>query len=248
LFVSLFVLIPLGASTLNHWLFFSRRPFLLRTKGQRVWGESRQLLADGIRFLGAGFSNVLIFQWPVYWVARSLPPTSSSFFAICVQATILPIGSVYGFLQPLWSSTADALARGDHGSLNGQIRRGRAVIVAIGGGAFFTMLFFGERIVHLWLRKPVTLDWLERGLMGMYILLAMWEYFHFIMALGMGRLREATKDVFQRSIGFALVVPLLTSIGGINALWAGMCCSILFWTAWRLPRLLHTDVGRTPHG
>jgi O-antigen/teichoic acid export membrane protein len=238
LFVSLFVLIPLGASTLNHWLFFSRRPFLLRTKGQRVWGESRQLLADGIRFLGAGFSNVLIFQWPVYWVARTQSVTTSSLFAICMQATILPLSFVYGFMQPLWSSTADALAKEDHHWIDGQIKNGRALIVAVGGCAFVTYIFFGQRVLHLWLRKPVTLDWPVRGLMGAYILLAIWEQYHFYIALGFGRLREATAAQFQRAVVFGLAVPLLTAIGGVKALWIGMCCSILFWTAWRLPRLL----------
>jgi putative effector of murein hydrolase len=79
--------------------------------------------------------------------------------------------------------------------------------------------------------------------MGAYILLALWEYFHFTMALGFGHLREATAAIFQRSISFAIAVPLLTKIGGVRALWFGLCCSILLWTAWRLPRLLRVQVA-----
>jgi hypothetical protein len=141
-------------------------------------------------------------------------------------------------MQPLWSSTADALAKEDHHWIDGQIKNGRALIVAVGGCAFVTYIFFGQRVLHLWLRKPVTLDWPVRGLMGAYILLAIWEQYHFYIALGFGRLREATAAQFQRAVVFGLAVPLLTAIGGVKALWIGMCCSILFWTAWRLPRLL----------
>jgi O-antigen/teichoic acid export membrane protein len=238
-FVAVFVLIPLIAQGVNFAWLLAQRPFLLRSEGRRTWKDSRHLLADGIRFLGASFASVLVYQWPVYWIARSLPASSSSLFAICIQATVLPLGFVFGFLQPLWSATADALARADHQWLDSQIKRGRSVIVAVGGCAFLMLLFFGEKLIHLWLRKPITLNWTVRGLMGAYILLALWEYFHFTMALGFGHLREAASAIFQRSISFAIAVPLLTKIGGVSALWFGLCCSILFWTAWRLPRLLH---------
>jgi hypothetical protein len=151
-------------------------------------------------------------------------------------------------MQPLWSSTADALAKADHLWIDGQIRRGRTLILVVGGCAFVTYLFLGERVLHLWLRKPITLDWPVRGLMGAYILLAMWEQYHFYIALGFGRLREATAAQFQRAIVFGLSVPLLTVIGGVKALWIGMCCSILLWTAWRLPRLLQKESRMAPAG
>jgi len=240
-FVAIVVLIPLGNATLNFVLLIFERPFLLRNQGRIAWEDKRRLLADGIRYLSASFAPWFIFPWPVYWIARTMPASASSLFAICIQATILPLGFVYGFMQPLWSSTADALAKSDHHWIDGQIRRGRALIVAIGGCTFLTYLFFGERMLHLWLRKPVTLDWPVRGLMGAYILLAIWEQYHFYIALGFGRLREATAAQFQRAVGFALAVPLLTMIGGVRAIWFGMCCSILLWTAWRLPRILHRE-------
>ncbi|MGA3264799.1 MAG: hypothetical protein ABSC47_12240 [Terracidiphilus sp.] len=243
-FVAIAVLIPLGCAALNFVLLILKRPFLLRSQGRIAWEDRRRLLADGIRFLGAAFAPAFIFQWPVYWIARTMPASTSSLFAICIQAIVLPLGFVYGYIWPLWPSTADALARADHHWLDSQIRRGRALIVTIGCCAFFTYLFFGEQLLHLWLRKPLTLDWPVRGLMGVYILLAIWEQFHYIVALGFGRLRQATAAQFQRAVGFALTVPLLTMVGGVRALWCGLCCSILFWSAWRLPRLLQENRGQ----
>ena len=69
-----------------------------------------------------------------------------------------------------------------------------------------------------------------------------------MLALGFGRLRDAASAVFQRSLVFSIAVPLLTAIGGIPALWFGMCCSILFWTAWRLPGMLSVQGPETNHG
>jgi len=237
-FVAIVVLIPLGMVTLNFVLLLVQRPFLLRSQGRIPAKERRRLLVDGIRYLSASFAPWFIFSWPVYWIARTMPASASSLFAICIQAVFLPLGFVYGFITPLWSSTADAMARGDHHWLDSQIRRGRALIVAVGVCAFLIFIFFGQQLIHLWLRKPISLDWQVRGLMGAYIMLALWEQFHFTLALGFGRLREATMAQFQRAICFGLAVPLLTMIGGVRAVWIGMCCSILFWTSWRLPRLL----------
>lgn len=238
-FVAIFVLIPLGANFVNLGWLISQRPFLMRSKGLRTWKHSRDLLADGIRFIGADFSSVLLYQWPVYWIARSMTSSTSSWFAICMQAVVLPLASVFGLLLPLWPSTADAVARKDQHWLDGTIKKGRRAVLVIGGFALFTSLLFGERLLRIWLHKPVTLGWQLRGLMGAYVLLAIWEFYHFVLALGFGHLREAASAVFQRAIAFAIAVPMLTLIGGVELLWCGMCCSVLFWSAWRLPRLLH---------
>jgi O-antigen/teichoic acid export membrane protein len=240
-FVGVFVLVPLVGQALNFGWLLLQRPFLLRTGGRTLWEGSAQLTADGILFLGASFSSVLIYQWPVYWIARTLSAETSSWFAISMQAVVLPLSAAFGLMQPLWPSTADALARKDHHWLDGHIKKGRAAVIVGGVGGLLVMLVFGQVLMRLWLRKPFVLDWPVRGLMGAYFLLATWEYFHVLLALGFGQLRRASSAVIQRSICFAVAVPALTAFGGLRALWCGMCCSILFWSAWRLPRLLHVQ-------
>jgi O-antigen/teichoic acid export membrane protein len=244
-FVSIFLLIPLAANVFNFGRLLLERPYLLHSTGMRIWHESRHLLGDGLRFLGASFSSVLLYQWPVYWIARSMPTSTSSWFAICMQLVLLPLASILGLLQPLWPSTADAIARSDHGWLRNSRRKWRLTVVATGGAGFLVLSVFGQGILHAWLRKPLALDWQTRTLMGAYLFLAIWEYYNFALALGFGRLREAGGAVFQRSVAFAAAVPLLTATGDIRLLWGGMCCSILFWTAWRLPKLLRLPVGQT---
>jgi O-antigen/teichoic acid export membrane protein len=238
MFVAVYMIIPLVANLLNFGWLFLQRPYLLQSQEFRAWKDNKHLLTDGIRYMGAGLSSLLLYQWPVYWIGRVTPSSTSSSFAVCMQAVILPTGSVIGLLMPLWPSVADAVARSDHRWLDAAIKKGRLVVVAAGCFTFLTTLIFGEQLLRLWLRKPVILGWQVRGLIGAYLLLAIWEYYHFTLALGFGQLRAASSAIFHRSLAFAIAVPLLAAFGGISALWCGMCCSILFWTAWRLPSML----------
>jgi O-antigen/teichoic acid export membrane protein len=240
-FVGAFTLPALVARTANSALIIGERRYLLRRRGDFPWRESRRLLGDGIRYLSASFSNVLVYQWPVYWIARTLPASESAPFAIYVQVAVFPLSFVLGFLRPMWSSTADAHSRRDHPWLDGQIRKGRVTIVLAGVAAMATILLIGQQMVRIWIRQPITMDWQTRGLIGSYIMLAMWEQLHFMLALGLGHLRKATTAVFQRAVVLALLVPLLAARGGPKAVWCGMCCSILLWTGWRLPRLLQRE-------
>lgn len=236
-YVGLFIGVPLAGLTANYVLLFARRRFLLR-KTERLGEECRHLLGDGVHFLGASFSNALIYQWPVYWVARNLPASQSSAFAICVQAIIFPLGTVVGLLQPLWSATADARSRGDYHWLRLHTQKWRNWILASGLCACLVLLCLGKQLFHIWLRKPFPMGLSLRAFLGLYILLSVSEQFYFALAMGFGRLRQATAAIFQRSIAFALAVPFLSRIGGPEALWCGLCVSILAWTSWRLPRLL----------
>jgi O-antigen/teichoic acid export membrane protein len=247
-FVAAFTLPPLVVLASNSGLLIGGRRYLLRMCVYFPWRESRRLLGDGIRFLSASFSFALVYQWPVYWIARMLPASESAPFAISMQVALFPISFALGFLRPMWSSTADAHSRGDHAWLEGQLRKARVTILLTGAGGLAMMLLFGQQMVRIWIRQPITMDWQTRGLVGIYIVLAMWEQLHFLLALGLGHLRKATAAVFQRSILFAVAVPVLTALGGPRALWFGMCCSILFWTAWRLPGLMHAQVARVSQG
>jgi O-antigen/teichoic acid export membrane protein len=242
-FIAAFTLPPLVFKIGNWGWLLGRKRYLLRMPHRFPWRESQRLLGDGLRYVLASFSFVLVYQWPVYWIARTLPARESAPFAISMQIVLLSLSFALGFLRPMWSSTADAHARGDHAWLDRQMRKGRLTVVLAGVGMLAAMLLLGQPMVRLWIRQPITLGWQTRGLIGALILLSIWEQFHFLVTLGLGQLREAAIAIFQRAFVFALIVPLLTALGGPRALLCGICCSILFWTAWRLPRLLHRQLA-----
>lgn len=237
-FIAAFTLPPLVFKIGNWGYLLARNRYLLRLPPRFPRRESRRLLGDGLRYVLASFSFVLVYQWPVYWIARTLPARESAPFAISMQIVLLALSFALGFLRPLWSSAADAYARGDHAWLDRQMKMGRLTIALAGVAVLAAMLLLGQPMVRMWIRQPITLGWPTRGLIGALIWLSVWEQFYFLLTLGRGQLREAAIAIFQRAVVFALVVPLLAALGGPQALLGGICCSILFWTAWRLPRLL----------
>jgi len=237
-FVLAFVGPPLLAKIVSCAALLAKRRYLLRGFDlQLVKVQMKPLLGDGIRYLGSSFSNILVYQWPVYWMTRHEATGLSSAFAICTQMALVPVSSLLGLVQPLWSPIADAVARKDYGWLDTQVRRTRNAIVASGLAIFATILIGGDLLVQLWIGKPLSLGWQVRGLVGLYVALALWEGSYLTICFGLGRLREGSTAVFLRVICFAIAVPLLTWIGGPRAIWLGLCCSVLFWTGWKLPLL-----------
>ena len=196
-FIAAFTLPPLAFKIGNWGCLFGQKRYLLRMPNRFPWRESQRLLGDGLRYVLASFSFVLVYQWPVYWIARTLPASESAPFAISMQIVLLSLSFTLGFLRPMWSSTADAHACGDHAWLERQIKKGRLTIVLAGVGVLAAMLLVGQPMVRIWIRQPITLGWQTRGLIGTLILLSIWEQFHFLLTLGLGQLREAAIAVFQ---------------------------------------------------
>jgi len=242
-FVACFVGIPLAANVLNGGILFAGRPYLLTGWKGYEFRQSLTLAGDGLWFLAADFTYTLLYQWPVYLMARNRPTAQSAAFAVSAQMVLLPLSFLAGIFQPFWGTTAEAVARGDVAWLRGQVKRVRSGAVAAGLALGFVIAVWGEQIARLWLGSKVELAWGLRLFAGTYLILAIWEYLHFVLTLGTGRIREASMMVFARSAGFAIVAPVLISLGGGIGLWLGLCCSVVAYTAWRMPRVLETFLG-----
>jgi O-antigen/teichoic acid export membrane protein len=242
-FVACFAGIPLAASIVNGELLLAGRRYLLTGWRSYQFRQSLALVGDGVRFLAAAFSYLLVYQWPVYLMARSRPTAESAAFAVSVQMVLLPLSFLAGIVQPFWGTTADAAARGDVAWVRAQVKKLRCGGVAAGLVISLVIAVWGEEIVRLWLGKRVELGWSLRLCAGTYLTLAIWEYLHFLLGLGVGRIREASMMVFARSVGFAVVAPGLIALGGGTGLWLGLCCSVAAYTAWRMPRLMGRFVG-----
>jgi len=243
-FVACFAGIPVAASLLNGGFLLAGRRYLLSGWREYDVRQSVALTGDGVRFLAASFTSVLLYQWPVYLMARNRPTVESAAFAVSMQLILLPISFIFGVLQPFWGATAEAAARGDLGWVKKQTNRvkwgGAAIALAVGT----VIAVWGERLILVWLGRKVEFGWSLRLFAGAYLLLATWEYLHFVLSLGAGRIREASTMVFARSAVFAAVAPLLVSWGGGAAAWLGLGCSVASYTAWRLPRLLAGTLSR----
>ena len=249
-FVAVTALSPLAVRLLNAALLFVRRPYLLAARrGCGSWLLVRRLAGDGISYMGAAaIANVLVYQWPVYYMARVRPPLESSTFAVYLQLILLALSFGASLAQPLWSAVADASARGDRAWVLRAVQRARAASLAYGACGLLVLGLGMNLLLRLWLHQPIHVQPVACWLGGAYLLLAMWEYVHWPLTLGLGAMRAASQLVFLRAAIFAAFVPFAARYGQVGIM-ALLCASVTFITAWSYPQLLTRALGRyrAPH-
>ena len=238
-FVAVTALSPLAVRLLNAALLFVRRPYLLAVRrGCGSWLLVRRLAGDGFSYMGAAvFGNVLIYQWPVYYMARVRPPRDSSTFAVYLQLILLALSFGVSIAQPLWAAVADATARADCLWAAKVVRRARAAALAYGACGLLALGLKMHVLLRLWLHRPIHVQPVACWLAGAYLLLATWEYVHWSLSLGFGAMRPASHLVFLRAALFAAFVPFAAQYGQVGIM-ALLCASVILVTAWSFPRLL----------
>jgi len=228
-------------------LLFAGRPHLLRSlRAGCSWRLTKALAGDGISYMGAAaLANLLVYQWPVYYSARVRPPGESSAFAVQLQLVVLVLSFGISFAQPLWPAIADGVARGDRRWVERAIRRARTIAVAYGLIGFLGIGTALNAIVALWLHRRLNFDAVSCWLAATYVFLAVWEYVHWPVALGLGVMKQASNAVTLRAVAFAAVVPLAARHGG-TGLMACLCVSVILLTAWYYPRLITRTLRAMP--
>jgi O-antigen/teichoic acid export membrane protein len=247
-FVAVTALSPLATRLVNAVLLFLRRPYLLPTRQVAgSWRLVRRLAGDGFSYMGAAaIANVLLYQWPVYYMARVRPPLESSAFAVYFQLILLVLSFGMSIAQPLWPAVADAAAREDWGWIAIVLSRARIAALVCGVLELFALGFLMNMFLRLWLHRPIHIEPLAAWAAGAYLLLATWEYVHWPLALGLGAMRAASGLTFWRAAAFAASVPLAISHGTVG-LMVALCTSVLAISAWIYPLLLaRTFAARMP--
>jgi O-antigen/teichoic acid export membrane protein len=244
-FVAVTALSPLAVRLLNAALLFVRRPYLLAMcRGWGSWLLVRRLAWDGLSYMGAAaVANVLIYQWPVYYMARVRPPLESSAFAVYLQLILLALSFSASLAQPLWAPVADATARADRIWVAKVIHRARAASLAYGVCGLLTLGLATNVLLRLWLHRPIHVQPPACWLGGAYVLLATWEYVHWPLSLGLGAMRPASHLVLLRAAVFAAFVPFASRDGQVGIM-ALLCASVAVITAWSYPRLLSRTFER----
>jgi len=237
--VAVTALSPLATRLLNASLLLLRRPYLLRTRrASGSWLLVRRLAGDGFSYMGAAaIANALVYQWPVYYMARVRPPLESSTFAVYMQLILLLLSLSVSIAQPLWPAVADAAGRADWVWIAKVLRRARAVAVACGVCELLAVGFLMNIILRLWLHRPIHIEPVACWAAGVYVFLATWEYVHWTLALGLGAMRTASGILFWRAVAFAVSVPMVISYGTVG-LMVALCISVVATSAWLYPVLL----------
>lgn len=143
-FVAVFVIPPLLTRIVSSWTLLRSRSYLLQCQDlSAVRALATSLLGDGVLYLASSYSGMLAYQWPIYWVTKHESTAISSAFAICTQIVLVPVSSIMGMIQPLWSPIADARTREDFGWLRKQLLKLSLTIVAIGSMVMLTLSIGG---------------------------------------------------------------------------------------------------------
>ena len=237
-FVAVTVFGPLFVRILNAALLFRGRPYLLAMHQPVAWLQARGLVRDGLSYTGAAaMASVLLYHWPVYYMARTRAPLESSQFAIFLQLIVFIIAFGASLALPLWRAIADSVARVDYPWIKKLILRARLAALAYGICWMVVIGLTANFDLGAWLHRPIHVDPEICWFGGFYVLLAMWENVHWPLALGLGAMRAASGAVFCRAVAFAIAVPLLISHGGAGVA-AALCTSVITLTAWYQPVLL----------
>ena len=244
-FVAVTALSPLAVRLLNAALLFVRRPYLLSVRrGCGSWLLVRRLAGDGLSYMGAAvIASVLVYQWPVYYMARVRPPLESSTFAVYLQLILLALSFGASLAQPLWPAVADAAARADGAWATRAVRHARAASLAYGACGLLVLGLMMNVLLRLWLHRPIHVEPVACWLAGAYLLLATWEYVHWPLTLGLGAMRPASHLVLLRAAVFSAFVPFATRYGQVGVM-ALLCASVIFITAWSYPLLLTRALER----
>jgi hypothetical protein len=237
-FVAVTAFTPLVVRVLNAALLLHQRPYLLAVRQSVSWSQARWLARDGLSYMGAAaIAGVLLYQWPVYYMARARAPLESSRFAVFFQLILFTLYFGTTFALPFWGAIADAVARADYPWITKLVRRARVAALAYGICASVAFGLTANLVLSLWLHRPFYVGRRLCWLGGFYVLLAMWENVHWPLALGLGAMRAASGAVFGRAVAFAASVPLVISNGDVG-LMVALCTSVIAITAWYYPVLL----------
>ncbi|MBX5495120.1 MAG: hypothetical protein IRZ15_07265 [Bryobacteraceae bacterium] len=238
-FVAVMVLTPAAARYINAVSLFRKRPYLLANPSESFCRPlAARLTHDGLIYLAAAFSHVLLYQWPIYLLTRLRPPSESPAYIVCIQFVLLAVSFTVGLVQPLWGAVSEARARSDAGWLVKALRTARIAVLIYGVAILAGFGLFGETVLRLWVRRPIVLDPYVTWAAGLYILLATWEYVHFTFSLGLGALRPASLSAFGRAVFFAAVAPAAIATGGAGFLFLSLCASVAVTTGWLYPRMI----------
>ncbi len=233
----------------NSLWFFLKRAFLLPRPASFRWRDCRSLVGDGLWFsLASTASAYLSQQFPVMILERALGANASALFAAGMSLAVMAIGVVSMICIPLWPALADSLSRGDAVWARGACRRLLTLCTAYGAVIGLALALFGKAIFRAWLGDALHPSDLYFVFLGIYLLLLVWEYVHYMMLVALrGVGLPSVLSVARAGISVALIFWLIRG-GADYAAFAGLCLSTAAFTGIVFPWLLHQSLAAVPIG
>lgn len=211
------------------------RPYLRPKWIHFHWPTSKMLIYNGLAFsivIGASFLN---HQFSTIMVGRLGGARVVATYSIMMQIIILALGMVSMFMKPLWPALTDAVARHDaewaQKIYYKALRYSMIYATLVGGG----IAIVGRPVLHLWFHNRIHLGvGLQVGI-GIYFIIAVWEYVHYNVLIGLNNLWPSAICMTLRSILLVSTVSFVYSLYGSAGVAFDLCVTALIVSAWSLP-------------
>ena len=202
------------ARGLNALRFLRKRPFLLPALRDCRIAYMKEMLGDGFYMWLGSLCHVLCVQAPLLIVGRNLSPSATACFGAGMNILVLLTSAMLMVVWPVWPAMADSRARGDVSWASSVYRKTLTMSVSLSALIAIALSLTGSRIVPLWLGPSIRPTTLFMTLLSLYFVVSQWEYVHFMMLMGLNRIRKGSVPWFLRSC---------LAIGSISLLvgWAG---------------------------
>jgi O-antigen/teichoic acid export membrane protein len=215
----------------NALCFFETRRYLRPALRLFDWYWCRTLLADGLAFSCVGIGSFYNHQFSIVLAGRLLDTHSAATFAAVMTMFVLLFGLVSMLGVPLMPAIADSIAQRDIEWIRRTYWRflSYSMLCALVLGGLWMA---GGRLVLRLLYGPVVEP--SQALMfecGMYFVLSVWEYVHYVVLIGLNRIRLPAVLYASRSALMAMLGPFCIVRWGAEGALGLLCVTVAALTA-----------------
>jgi O-antigen/teichoic acid export membrane protein len=224
------------------------RPYLLPRVVHLDRGVLMRLLSVGMAFTLVLASGVMLYQFSVVIVGRSLGPVPVAGFAVLIQFLTLAFSMIGMIGQPLWPAIAEAADSGDDAWVRASLRRFLTLTILFACTCGATISLFGTNIITLMYGKTMVPGNVTLFFMGLYFVLSIWENALHLVLLGLRQVWWPALAVAGRSMAVICVAPTLVGHRGVAGIAEALCVSMIV-NVWLFPLMVHRAVshGRAGH-
>jgi O-antigen/teichoic acid export membrane protein len=206
-------------------------------------GEARSLVSGGLAYSLVGVGAFINHQFPVILVGRVLSASSTATLAAAMSLFLLAFGAISLVGAPLWPAVADGAARGEVAWVRRTLRHARILTMSTSFGIGVAFGLLGPWGLRAWCGSAVEPTRFLMVALGLYFMLAAWEYIHYVFLLGFGMSWLPALVYLARSalglLGSWVMVNLGTEAGPVLAL----CASVAVATSWAFPWILKRSLN-----
>lgn len=219
------------ARGVNALRFLKTRSYLRPALRVFDWYWCRTLLADGLAFSCVGIGSFYNHQFSIVLAGRLLDTHSAATFAAVMTMFVLLFGLVSMLGVPLMPAIADSIAQRDIEWIRQTYWKflSYSMLCALVFGGFWVA--GGRPVLRLLYGPVVEPSQLLMAECGVYFVLSIWEYVHYVVLIGLNRIRMPALLYAARSALMAVFGPFCIARWGAEGALGLLCVSVAAVTA-----------------